>query len=297
MKLDHIIVAVSDLDAAASTYERILGRPVAVRSEHPRGTRNALFLFERGPYLELLALRPSDERGSSAAALAAFLDQRGEGLFGFALSPADMEAAVTRLRDVGLDINDAVANSGTDVAGRVREWRGTAVPSTAGEVSFLVEHLGSDWRTERRPPPEPSRGRTAVASIHHIAFDVPHPSDASAAWDERFGLPQTDAVVSERMGARVNIHAAGEATVELVGATRKDGPVAARIARRGHGLAGLAFEVHDLDGALTAVRAAGITAGDPEIGVLPDSRVVRIDPGSAHGVAAQLVQFDDRGER
>lgn len=290
--LDHVIIAVRDLDAAAARYEAILGLPVAVRSEHPRGTRNALFLFARGPYLELLAAWDAPEQGSSATTLRRFLDARGEGLFGFALTPRDIDAAVARLRGLGFDITDPVGNSGRNADGRLREWRGAGIPATAGEVSFFVEHRGWDWRAELRPEPRPERAHSAVTAIHHIAFDVADAGAASAAWDERFGLPQTDAVISERMGARVNIHAAGDATVEFVSATRRDGPVAERIARFGEGLSSLAFTVSGLDRAVAAVRAAGIAVGDPEPGVLAGSRVARLDRASARGVSAQLLQFD-----
>lgn len=292
MKLDHVIIAVARLERAAARYEQILGRPVAVWSEHPRGTCNALFVFDQGPYLELLAPWDAPEQGGSATALRRFLDERGDGLFGYALAPDDIGAALTRMRGLGGQVTEPIGNSGLNRDGRRREWRGAAIPTVADETAFFVEHLGWDWRGELLAPPLPERATTAVTGIHHIAFDLADAGAASHDWEERYGLGQSDAIISERMGARVNIHQAGEATVEFVAATRRDGPVAQRIAARGPGLRGLAFRVDDLDGAVAALHRAGIELSDPEPGVLPNSRVARLDPASAHGVAAQLVEFD-----
>ena len=52
--LDHVIVAVRDLDAAAATYARLFGRAPSGRGEHPDlGTANASWRLENA-YLELL---------------------------------------------------------------------------------------------------------------------------------------------------------------------------------------------------------------------------------------------------
>jgi catechol 2,3-dioxygenase-like lactoylglutathione lyase family enzyme len=291
VRLDHVIVAVRDLDAATARYAVILGRPAALRSEHPRGTGNALFLFPHGPYLELLALWDAPEQGSSAAALRRRLAERGEGLHGLALSADDLDAEVARLRGRGLEIMDPVGNSARNTDGRLREWRAVRLPAVSDEDSFLIQHRGWDWRSQLLTQPPPDRAASAVTSIHHVAFDVPDAEAASAAWQQRFGFARTAVIEAERMGGRVLVHAAGAATVEFVGATRPDGPVAARIGRRGYGLSSLGLEVSDLDAAVHAARAGGMAIGDPEPGVLPQSRVARLDPASACGVAAQYLQF------
>jgi catechol 2,3-dioxygenase-like lactoylglutathione lyase family enzyme len=293
MELDHVIIGVADLDAATRTYEIILGLPASVRSDHPTyGTRNALFLFERGPYLELLSPRP-DTQGSFSTPLRGFLAERGEGLYGLALAPDDIDAAVARLRTLGIAVADAARGTGVSADGRVREWRNTRLPAAAWHNSFslLIEHSGWDWRQELRVPPVPERAASAVTGIHHAVFSVADADDASADWTERFGLHIGDRIESEQLGARVLIHPAGAATIEAVSAARPDSPLAERIARQGEGLSGLAFQVSGLDAAVEALRAAGLTLTDAAPGVLPNSRVARIDPASAHGVAAQLIEF------
>ncbi len=62
--LDHVIVAVRDLDAATGVYSRLLGREPSWRGSHPElGTANTLFRLERS-YLELLAPDPREGEDS-----------------------------------------------------------------------------------------------------------------------------------------------------------------------------------------------------------------------------------------
>ncbi len=294
--LDHVIVAVADLDEAVAVYAAITGRPPALRSRSPRGTQNALFLFPSGPYLELLApWQEAPERGTSAEALARRLAERGPGLSGIALAPADIDAAVERLRTAGEEAMTPVANGARNDDGRERTWRAARLPSIAGDSSYLVQHTGWDWRAELLPPVLPERQGSAVRAIHYVAFDVTE-ANASDRWGGWTGVLCGERLVSEAVGAEVLIHQLGAATVEFVSATRPDGPVAERIARRGAGLFGLAFEVTDLDAAVAAVRAVGVIVSEPAPGVLANSRVARIDPGSACGVAAQLLEFAARAE-
>src|SRR6266545_8295306 len=52
--IDHIIIAVADLNVAVRSY-RGLGFTVVPGGRHPIGTHNALISFADGSYLELIA--------------------------------------------------------------------------------------------------------------------------------------------------------------------------------------------------------------------------------------------------
>ena len=52
--VDHLIIAVKDLDQAINDYEKVLGITPCWKGKHAElGTKNALFNFEN-TYLELL---------------------------------------------------------------------------------------------------------------------------------------------------------------------------------------------------------------------------------------------------
>jgi len=101
-ELDHVAVAVPDLDAAAGRLNG-LGLdedPPASRWDFPQlQTRNAVFPGHSG-YLEInQAFSGEGIFGSLAAA-------RGTAIVGLTLTVGDMDAAVTRLRDSGVGVSD-----------------------------------------------------------------------------------------------------------------------------------------------------------------------------------------------
>jgi catechol 2,3-dioxygenase-like lactoylglutathione lyase family enzyme len=105
--IDHLLVAVRDLDRAAATYRR-LGftlSPRAVHSAH-MGTANHTIMLERD-YFELLAvLTPTQANARWRAALA-----EGEGLAGLAAATPSAAAAGAAWREAGLAASEVLAFS------------------------------------------------------------------------------------------------------------------------------------------------------------------------------------------
>jgi len=98
LALDHIVIAVADLDRAMADY-RALGFQVLPGGQHPgRTSHNALVVFADGAYLELIAWRAPapDERWYRT------LSAHGEGLVDYALLPADTAQALAEARARGL---------------------------------------------------------------------------------------------------------------------------------------------------------------------------------------------------
>jgi methylmalonyl-CoA epimerase len=94
--LDHLVVAVKDLDAAVGRYEAIYGVPVSDRSEAPAaGMKMAFFRFADS-YVELVS-NLGDE-GPIAKRLA----DRGEGVHLVAMKVDDLDATLAALRQKGV---------------------------------------------------------------------------------------------------------------------------------------------------------------------------------------------------
>jgi methylmalonyl-CoA epimerase len=94
--LDHLVVAVKDLDAAVGRYETIYGVPVSDRSEAPAaGMKMAFFRFADS-YVELVS-NLGDE-GPIARRLA----DRGEGVHLVAMKVDDLDATLADLRGKGV---------------------------------------------------------------------------------------------------------------------------------------------------------------------------------------------------
>ena len=99
MRIDHVIYATADLDAAAAHVGAVLGLAAAGGGRHDRiGTHNRIVPFDDG-YLELLAVADPEEAAASTlgAAIRARLASDGEGLFAWAVRVDDVGAVAARL--------------------------------------------------------------------------------------------------------------------------------------------------------------------------------------------------------
>jgi methylmalonyl-CoA epimerase len=94
--VDHVVVAVKDLDAAVGRYEAIYGVPVSERREAAAaGMKMAFFRFADN-FVELVS--NIDETGP----IAKRLEDRGEGVHLIAMKVDDLEKSVAELRDKGI---------------------------------------------------------------------------------------------------------------------------------------------------------------------------------------------------
>jgi methylmalonyl-CoA epimerase len=94
--VDHVVIAVKDLDNSVGTYESIYGTPVSDRSEAPAaGMKMAFFRFGDS-YIELVS--NLGEEGPIAKRLA----DRGEGVHLVAMKVDNIEKTLAELRDKGI---------------------------------------------------------------------------------------------------------------------------------------------------------------------------------------------------
>ena len=98
--VDHVVIAVKDLEASIAGFEKVYGIPATDIGEPPgAGFRNAYFRFG-GPgssgYVELVA--PTNETGPVGRRVAA----SGEGVYLIALAVDNLEQTVAGLREKGV---------------------------------------------------------------------------------------------------------------------------------------------------------------------------------------------------
>jgi lactoylglutathione lyase/methylmalonyl-CoA/ethylmalonyl-CoA epimerase len=94
--VDHVVVAVKDLDASVGRYESIYGAAVSDRSEAPQaGMKMAFFRFGDS-YVELVSNLGND------GPIAKRLEERGEGVHLIAMKVDDLEKTVAELREKGV---------------------------------------------------------------------------------------------------------------------------------------------------------------------------------------------------
>jgi catechol 2,3-dioxygenase-like lactoylglutathione lyase family enzyme len=184
--LDHIVIAVRDLDAAIASY-RSLGFTVQPGGRHPgRSSHNALIVFADGAYIELIAwVAPApDERWWR------LLQAHGEGFVDFALLPRDTQAVLDAARGRGLH-----TLTGPLDGGRVRPDGAQLQWCTARHATPDLPFLCGDLtpRALRVPEGEVRQHANGARGVAELAIAV----DALDATVARYrALLGSDAVVS-----------------------------------------------------------------------------------------------------
>ncbi|NPA43231.1 MAG: methylmalonyl-CoA epimerase [Chlorobi bacterium] len=125
-KIEHIGIAVADLDRATELYTRLLGiPPYKTERVESEGVEVAFFRVGQSK-IELLA--PLHE----ASPIAKFLAKRGEGIHHVAFGVSDIRAELQRLKAEGFELLNENPKPGAD-----RKWVAFVHPKSAGGV--LVE--------------------------------------------------------------------------------------------------------------------------------------------------------------
>src|SRR5437870_7558180 len=104
--IHHLGVAVDDLDAALSTYERFFGARLEHRATVPEQGVEAAAVLVGGARIELLAPLVED------SPVGRFLASRGPGMHHVAFEVADVHAALESLRREGAELVDAEPHPG-----------------------------------------------------------------------------------------------------------------------------------------------------------------------------------------
>lgn len=122
--LDHVVVGVRSLRAAAETFRRSLGFSVLEGGRHVgRGTCNMLIDFG-GPYLELISVFDEQEAiMADRGRLVEYLRTRGGGFVAYALQADDIDELAQRIHAAGLEATGPFSMRRVQADGREVSWR------------------------------------------------------------------------------------------------------------------------------------------------------------------------------
>lgn len=249
--IDHTVTAVTDLEAARRTYQR-LGFTLTPRGRHIGwATGNYCIMFPRN-YLELLGIA---EPGGFSAGLEDALKQRGEGVHKVVLGTDDATAAATALKASGLDPSEPQSLK------RALELpEGTVMPAFAlvhlppeatPQLSmFLCQHLTPDLlrRPEWLVHPNGAEHLSTVVVVtdEPAALERPYERLAGAGHAVR-----TDRMIAVRTGAEAILFVTPDDLHTLF-------PDLDHAPRPTPYVAGLRLRVHNPDAAAGYFKAVGV---------------------------------------
>jgi hypothetical protein len=207
LRIDHVVMAVRDLDASAARLGERAGLVASPGGTHPAwGTGNRIASLGHRQYVELLA--PVDPAVAATTGLGRAITSRsaaGDAWFAVCLADDALEETATRL--------DLPVRSGSRTLpdGRVVAWRSAGIddPRRGSDLPFFIAWEGPD-------------------DLHPGATAAAHPSGANAiAWVEMAGDPERFAAWTD--GAALPIRfGEGGGDIRAVGLATLDGEVVLR---------------------------------------------------------------------
>ena len=168
--VDHLIIAVRDLNQAIIDYEKVLGTSPCWIGKHAElGTTNALFNFEN-TYLELLS--PNDE-GPGTDLINSLIADKGDHLAGIALGTDNIGHVKEALNKNGhlAEISSGEAINEKD--GKTRRWKNIFLPNTLSRelFIFIIEH------TEGNLPKHENQDSSKVKKLDHVVINTQDADD------------------------------------------------------------------------------------------------------------------------
>lgn len=152
--IDHLVYACPELDEAIDDIAADGAVRAAPGGQHPgQGTRNALLGLGPRCYLELIG--PDPAQPPPAAPLPFGLDGlRAPALRGWAVAPADLDAAIRAARAAGADPGQPLAGLRRGPDGTSLRWRMTPARETNGLAiaPFLIDWDNSPHPAAQAPP-------------------------------------------------------------------------------------------------------------------------------------------------
>ena len=263
--LNHIAVAVRDLDRSASAFGALLGRRADWREE-AAGARHAWFQLPN----TALDIVQADGPGETGDRVRAQIEAHGEGLWGLAFGVTDLDQTRRLLTRRGAPVGEAAGLLSTDA------WKLAFVdPAATHGVSIaLAERAG---KVELKPA-----AADAVQALDHVVVNTPNPDRAVALYGARLGLDFRLDRANPQWGSRLMFFRCGGAVVEIgarLGGEPADGP---------DKLSGLAWRVTDPEAAQARIAKAGFDVSEVRSGRKPGTKVFTVRSGVPGAPALML---------
>ena len=276
--LDHLIIAVEDLEKATHNYQLIMGTPPVWTGMHKSlGTSNALFNFQN-TYLELLS--PTGE-GLGADLINHYLKDTGEGLIGMVFATKDINGVYQSLQNHGFPLGEPTDGEGTNSADqKLRKWKNLFLPSdlTRGIFSFVIEHTEGDL-----PQPE-SIEPSSPHKLDHVVINTNDADGFIKIYKDTFNIRLALDKVIEHWQKRMLFFRLNQTTIEVI-EQEDDLPP-------GDQMWGLAWEVKDIEKAHERIMVEGIEVTPIQKGVKEKTLVATIKSHN-HNVPTLLIQHLD----
>ena len=273
--LDHIILAVEDLNKAEKNYKKIFGIEPVWRGEHKElGTANVIFNL-KNTYLELLS---SNGEGLGAALVNHYLEKDGEGLIGIVFGTNDLNEVASSIKDKGFNVAEITEGEGTNSdESEIRKWKNLFLPPelTRGLFSFIIEH------TEGNLPSNKPVIQSSVTKLDHVVINTNDADGFIEIYKNVYGLRLALDKTIEAWNKRMLFFRFNKTTIEVIEENDDEEP--------SDRLWGLAWVVEDIQETYERLTKEGVELTEVKPGI-KDKTLVSTIRSHTHGVPTLIIQ-------
>ena len=273
--LDHLIVAVEDLDKAEENYSKIFGLSPIWKGEHKEfGTSNCLFNFQN-TYFELLSATGD---GPGSVLVKHHLVESGEGLMGIVFGTDNINAVSSALSAKGITVSEPSDGEGSNFEdNKIRKWINLfLLPELSrGLFSFVIQH------TEGELPCPKAYKASSIRRLDHLVIQTNDADGFIKIYRDVFNIRLALDKIVERWSTRILFFRLNKTTIEVVEKPDAAAPV--------DKLWGLTWDVEDIEQARKRLLNEGVDVTAIKKGIKENTLVATIK-SHTHSVPTLLIE-------
>ena len=273
--IDHLIIAVKDINDAKLNYRKIFGmNPVWSSENKDFGTINVIFNF-KNMYCELLA---ANGDGLGATLINNHIEKNGEGLIGVAFKSNNFEESFSKLKESGYYLKELSNSEEIDnKTKKIRKWKNLFLPPelTRGIFSFIIEHSKGKLPSFDKYP------KATINKLDHIVINTNDANGFINIYRDIFNIRLALDKIIEQWKSRMLFFRVNKTTIEVIERKNEDDPH--------DSLWGLAWEVESIHEAHKRLVSQGVKLTSIKEGLKENTLVATIK-SNTHNVPTLLIE-------
>ena len=273
--IDHLIIAVKDINKAEENYRKIFGIEPVWKGEHKAlGTSNVIFNF-KNTYCELLS---ANGDGLGASLVDNAIEENGDGLIGIVFGTNNTEESFCKLKKLDYLITEPSEGEGIDInTKKIRKWKNLFLPPelSRGIFSFLIEH------TEGALPTLDKYPKDTVNKLDHVVINTNDADGFINIYRDIFNIRLALDKVIEHWKSRMLFFRLNKTTIEVIERKNED--------TSQDSLWGLAWEVESIEETHKRLTDEGIDVSQIKDGLKENTLVATIK-SHTHNVPTLLIE-------
>ena len=273
--IDHLIIAVTDINDAEENYRKIFGMEPVWKGEHKAlGTANVIFNF-KNTYFELLS---ANGDGLGAALVNGAIEEQGDGLIGVVFGTNNIEESFSTLKKSGYLVTEPTEGEGIDnKTQKIRKWKNLFLPPelTRGIFSFIIEHSEGALPSLNKYP------KATINKLDHLVINTNDANGFINIYKDIFNIRLALDKVIEHWKSRMLFFRVNKTTIEVIERKNEDDSQ--------DNLWGLAWEVESIEEAYNRLISEGIDVTPIKEGLKENTLVATIK-SHTHNVPTLLIE-------